>query len=135
MRTLRHPLTLCLTALALVGAPAGAEEQLVDGIAAQVGNRIVLVSEVMRMAGQQEAAMRQAGAPEAEIARMRAAALEELIEARLIEELVRQAELYVSDDEIDQRCGTSIWTNEVWEEGAEWRDTIDALIEDLERRT
>jgi peptidyl-prolyl cis-trans isomerase SurA len=102
MRSLRHPLALCLTALALAGAPAGAEEQLVDGIAAQVGNRIVLVSEVMRMTGPQEAAMRQAGAPEAEIARMRAAALEELIEARLIEELVRQAELYVSDEEIDQ---------------------------------
>ena len=102
MRTLRHPLATCLAALALAGFPSQAEEQLVDGIAAQVGSRIVLISEVMRMAGPQEAAMRQAGVPEAEIARVRAAALEELIEARLIEELVRQAELYVSDEEVDQ---------------------------------
>jgi peptidyl-prolyl cis-trans isomerase SurA len=62
----------------------------------------VLISEVMRMTAPQEAAMRQAGAPEADIERMRASALEELIEARLIEELVRQAELYVSDEEVDQ---------------------------------
>lgn len=102
MRSLRDLPAACLVALVLGGPPAQAEEQLVDGIAAQVGNRIVLVSEVMRMTGPQEAAMRRAGVPEAEITRMRAAALDELIEARLIEELVRQAELYVSDEEVDQ---------------------------------
>jgi peptidyl-prolyl cis-trans isomerase SurA len=102
MRTLRRARATCLTALVLAASAAPAEEQLVDGIAAQVGNRIVLVSEVMRMVGPQEATMRAAGAPEKEIAKLRASALENLIEARLIEELVRQAELYVSDEEVDQ---------------------------------
>lgn len=73
-----------------------------DGIAAQVGSRIVLVSEVLRLVGPQEAAMRAAGAPDSEIARLRASALENLIESRLIEELVKQAELYASDEEVDQ---------------------------------
>jgi hypothetical protein len=112
-------------ALALIGVPAAAEEQLVDGIAAQVGTRIVLVSEVMRMAGPQEAAMRSAGVPETEIARMRAAALEELIEARLIEELVRQAELYVSDDEIDRML-----TDEAASEEAAEAPLVEAVPEE-----
>jgi peptidyl-prolyl cis-trans isomerase SurA len=102
MRTLRHAHAICLTALVLAASPAPAEEELMDGIAAQVGNRIVLVSEVMRVVGPQEAAMRAAGAPESEIAALRARALESLIEARLIEEIVQRAELYVSDEEVDQ---------------------------------
>lgn len=79
-----------------------AEELLVDGIAAQVGNDIVLVSEVMEMVRPTEQRMRAAGAPEIEVAKLRAEGLESLIEWRLIERLVRETELHATDEEIDQ---------------------------------
>lgn len=87
-------------------ASASATEQLIDGIAAQVGSRVVLVSEVIRAVGPQEAAMREAGAPVQEIAKLRAEALEGLIEARLIEGIVAQLELYAKDEEIDATIGS-----------------------------
>jgi peptidyl-prolyl cis-trans isomerase SurA len=94
---------LCALSLAaLLAARAGAEEQLADGIAAQVGNDIVLISEVMQRVGPIEARMRAADAPPVEIAKLRAAGLEKLIEARLIEQTVRRAELYASDEDTDQ---------------------------------
>lgn len=98
-----RPLAPAALLAALLGpaAAAPAREQLVDGIAAQVGTRIVLVSEVLRSIGPQEAAMRDAGAPEREIAKLRAEALERLIEARLIEGVVANLELYAKDEEID----------------------------------
>jgi peptidyl-prolyl cis-trans isomerase SurA len=86
----------------LAATPIAAKQQLVDAIAAQVGTRIVLISEVMRIVGPQEAAMRAAGAPEGEIAKLRADGLERMIESRLIEELVGRLELYASDEEIDR---------------------------------
>ena len=67
-----------LTAVLLCAAGARAAEQLVDGIAAQVGTRIVLISEVLRAAGAPEAAMRKAGASEQDVAKLRAEALERL---------------------------------------------------------
>jgi peptidyl-prolyl cis-trans isomerase SurA len=85
-----------------LAADARADEMLADGIAAQVGDDIVLVSEVMQRVGPIEARMRDADAPAVEIAKLRAAGLEKLIEARLIEQTVRRAELYASDEEIDQ---------------------------------
>jgi peptidyl-prolyl cis-trans isomerase SurA len=93
------PVLLGLLALA---PAANAEEMLVDGIAAQVGNDIVLVSEVMEMVGPGEQRMRAAGAPETEIAKLRAAGLEEMIEWRMIERIVRETELYATDAEVDQ---------------------------------
>ena len=81
---------------------ARAEELLVDGIAAQVGNDIVLVSEVMQHVGPVEARMREGDAPAIEIAKLRAAGLERLIEARLIEQIVRRTDLYASTEEIDR---------------------------------
>lgn len=83
-------------------APASASEALVDGIAAQVGTRIVLISEVMRNTAPQEAMMREQGAPESEIAKLRAEALDRLIEARLMESVVQRLELYAKDEEIDR---------------------------------
>jgi peptidyl-prolyl cis-trans isomerase SurA len=91
-----------LVPLLALGPPAAAEELLVDGIAAQVGGDIVLVSEVMEMVGRTEQRMRAAGAPESEIAKLRAEGLETLIEERLIEKIVRDTELYASDEEIDK---------------------------------
>jgi hypothetical protein len=58
-----------------------ADEILSDGIAAQVGNDIVLISEVMQHVGSLEARMRKADMPDIEIAKLRAAGLEKLIEA------------------------------------------------------
>jgi hypothetical protein len=61
-------LPVALLALGVAGVlpagPAAAAERLVEGIAAQVGGEIILVSEVMEMAGPVEERMRAAGAPE-----------------------------------------------------------------------
>lgn len=97
----RSLLVLAAVSAALVPGPAPGAEQLVDGIAAQVGTRVVLISEVMRTIAPQEAMMREGGAPEQQIAKLRAEALEGLIEARLIEGIVAQLELYAKDEEID----------------------------------
>jgi len=78
-----------------------ADEMIADGIAAQVGNDIVLVSEVMQRVAPLEAKLREANAPPVEIAKLRAAGLERLIESRLIDQIVVRGELYATDDEID----------------------------------
>lgn len=85
----------------LASPAALAQEAIVDGIAAQVGTRIVLVSEVMRSLGPQEAELRKLGATDLDIARIRAESLERLIEARLIEEVVERLELYARDADVD----------------------------------
>lgn len=94
---------LCALACAvLAGAPAAATEQLADGIAAQVGSDVVLVSEVMRVSRSAEAQMKAAGAPESEIAKLRANALDQLIEGRLLAKVVKQADLHASDADVDE---------------------------------
>ena len=92
---------VALGAVLACAAGARAAEQLVDGIAAQVGTRIVLLSEVLRAASAPEAAMRKAGASEQDVAKLRAEALERLIEARLVESVVARLEVTVSEEEID----------------------------------
>ena len=77
-----------------------AQEELVDAIAAQVGDKIVLLSDVAQVIGGQEAAMREMGAPESEIAKLRADGLERVIENRLIESVVERAELFATDEEV-----------------------------------
>ena len=89
---------------AVLGLPLGgarAEEVLVDGIAAQVGAEIVLLSEVHELARPIEERMRAAGAPEAEIRNMHSDALERLIESKLIETVVSRLELEATEGEID----------------------------------
>ena len=80
---------------------AGAEEILVDGIAAQVGDQLVLASEIEEIARPVIERMRTAGVPENQILQMRKDALERLIEARLIDLVVRQLEFLASTTEID----------------------------------
>jgi peptidyl-prolyl cis-trans isomerase SurA len=92
--------------LALAAAPAAAEEPMLDGIAAQVGSEIVLVSEVRNLIGPMEGRMREAGAPEQELAALRADALERLIERALIRQVVRRAELEATDPEVDTAIAT-----------------------------
>jgi peptidyl-prolyl cis-trans isomerase SurA len=81
-------------------ARSAGSEAVIDGIAAQVDGRIVLVSEVMRTVRPQEEAMRRAGAPEAEIAKLRADGLERLIESRLVEKIVEESNEKATDDEV-----------------------------------
>jgi peptidyl-prolyl cis-trans isomerase SurA len=80
---------------------SGAAEKLVEGIAAQVGNEIVLVSEVLELSAPVEERMRKAGAPSSEIARIRKDALERLIETRLLSSVVERLELTAEREEID----------------------------------
>ena len=75
-------------------------EIVVDGIAAQVGSEVVLLSEVRRLAAPFEQQMRAAGLPETEILVMRADALERLIETKLVEEVVRRMQLSATESEV-----------------------------------
>lgn len=77
-------------------------ERKVEGIAAQVGNDIVLISEVMELAGPVEERMRQAGAPESEIILVRKDALERLIENRLLSSVVQRLELGADREEVNE---------------------------------
>ena len=90
---------LALTALASAGAAA---EEIIDGVAAQVGNEIVLVSEVTQYTDPVEKQIREAGASDQDVQRMRSEVLERLIERRLIDQVVKKAELEATDAEIDQ---------------------------------
>ncbi len=90
------------TGALLVASSVSSDEILVDGIAAQVGGDVVLFSEVLAMVTEGERQMRAAGAPETQIAALRAQGLERLIEDRLIRNEVKRMELYASDNEIDE---------------------------------
>lgn len=99
-------LSLSLATMLLRPTPLHADELLVDGIAAQVGTDIVLVSEVMELVAPQERAMRSQSAPPQVIARARADALETVIEWRLIEQVVQRTELFATDAEVDTTIET-----------------------------
>ena len=91
-------------ALGLLGAPvspARADAALIDGIAAQVGTEIVLISEVQELAKPIEDRMRAQGASEDDVRNMYRDALERLIESKLIEGVVKRLELEATDQEID----------------------------------
>ena len=139
-RTLAIPLILAL----LIGVgPATSEEVLVDGIAAQVGPDIVLISEVMQLAAGQERAMRAQGATQSDIALVRSDALEAVIESRLIERVVRDAELQATDAEIDATIEAIAQENQlsiremqrsVASQQMEWAEYRKQIQRELERR-
>lgn len=115
---------LAALALTLVAAPAArAAEELLDGIAAQVGSDVVLVSEVTRVTGPMEDQMRQAGATDRDINMVRVDMLERLIERRLVEQVVRRMELEAGDAEVDQAVAAIAADNGI---------TLDQLRESLE---
>ncbi len=96
---------LC-SALALAvmsGLPecASAERQLVDGIVAQVGTKVVLFSEVLQLTAPSEQKMLESGAPPEEILRFRADVLERLIDRRLIENVIELSNMEATDIEVD----------------------------------
>jgi peptidyl-prolyl cis-trans isomerase SurA len=86
----------------LLAAPGRSDEVVVDGIAAQVGSDIVLISEVLQIVAPSERRMRAEGAPAIEIAKLRAEGLETMIEWRLTEKVVRETELFATDAEVDE---------------------------------
>jgi peptidyl-prolyl cis-trans isomerase SurA len=92
---------LALGAAVSTASDGRAEEQLVDGIAAQVGPDVVLVSEVNELANQVETRARAAGASDDDIVKMKADILDRLIERRLLEQMVKRAELQATDAEVD----------------------------------
>lgn len=104
-RSLRHAAARwgALLLALLFGTPSTsrAAEQLVEGIAAQVGNEIVLASEVMEISRGIEERMRAAGAPPTEILKMRRDALERLIDNKLLSSVVERLELSADREEVD----------------------------------
>lgn len=93
---------IAVATLSQTSREARAEEEFVDGIVAQVGSQIVLASEVLKMTAPMEAQIEQQGGTAADIQRLRAEGLERMIEWRLVEQVVRRAELYADDAEIDR---------------------------------
>lgn len=78
--------------------PAG---ELIDGIAAQVGTEVVLVSEVDRVAVPIEAKIRAKGGGDADIQMLRSDILDKLIERKLILIVAKRAEVEATDFDID----------------------------------
>ena len=99
----RPVLLLFFCAAFAVGAAgvARSAEKLLDGIAAQVGSEIVLLSEVRAISRPVEEQMRKAGTSESEILAMQRDALERLIESKLIKNVVHRLELEASDSDVD----------------------------------
>jgi len=88
--------------LLLALAPAAGARELADGIAAQVGGDIVLISEVETMIRPYESRMREQGATDADLQVMRGEVLERLIEQKLVTIMVKRLELSASEAEIDE---------------------------------
>lgn len=95
---------LLLIALASA-APASRASELIDGIAAQVGAEIVLVSEVLLAAAPAEARIREEGGSEKDIAMLHLEILEHMIERALVRQVVKRAELSASDRDVDAAIG------------------------------
>lgn len=79
-------------------APSG---EIIDGIAAQVGTDVVLVSEVDRVAKPIEVKVREQGGTDQDVAMLRSDILDKLIERKLIQIVARRAEIEATEFEID----------------------------------
>ncbi len=98
--------------------------EVIDGIAAQVGSEIVLVSEVLQAAAPAEARIREEGGGEKDVAVLHLEILERMIERALIRQMVKRAELDASDAEVDQAVADIAHENQLTLE--ELRATVDA---------
>ncbi len=100
----RGPAHAALAVLICVGifTSAPAAEELLDGVAAQVGSEIVLVSEVDSLTRGVVERMRAADVPDEEILGVRKDALERLIEQKLVDEVVDQLELGATPEDVDR---------------------------------
>jgi len=93
--------SLCLALCLLLPAPSVAGEELVDGIAAQVGTDIVLISEVNHSAEPMLERLKGRKVSEEDVARLRAEILDRMIERALVRQVVRRSELTASDAEVE----------------------------------
>jgi peptidyl-prolyl cis-trans isomerase SurA len=110
----------------LLAGPAPAqseEEQMIEGIAAQVGGEIILASEVYELSAPVEERMRDAGLPESEIARVRNEALDRLIEGELLSSVVERLELSADREEVDTAISAIAQENGI---------TLDQLLASIE---
>lgn len=82
-------------------APAAPAGEVIDGIAAQVGTEVVLVSEVDRLSKPIEEKVRAKGGTDRDIRYVRSDILDKLIERKLILLVAKRAEVETSDFEID----------------------------------
>ncbi len=89
------------TGAAAAASPAELSGTLVDGIAAQVGTEVVLVSDVDRIANPIEAKIREQGAGDADVVLLRSDVLDKLIERKMIGLLAKRVEIEATDFEID----------------------------------
>lgn len=108
----------------LIAGPARTAEEMVDGIVAQVGEEVVLFSEVLDATGDVEKRMRADGASESDIAKLRAAGLERMIEQKMIANEVDRMELYASDREVDEAI--ELKAQEIGITVAELEDSVEA---------
>ncbi|RIL04978.1 MAG: hypothetical protein DCC71_12055 [Proteobacteria bacterium] len=83
------------------GDAAEPSGQVIDGIAAQVGTEVVLISEVNRLAAPIEDKVRKAGGTDADMAMLRSDILDKLIERKLIQLLAKRLEIEATDFEVD----------------------------------
>lgn len=93
---------LAVLLLAALAGSAARGEQLVDGIAAQVGSNVVLMSEVREAAAPTEARARAQGATDDDIRQLYFEVLEQMIERALIRQVVQRAEIGATDAEVDE---------------------------------
>ncbi|MCC6640929.1 MAG: SurA N-terminal domain-containing protein [Deltaproteobacteria bacterium] len=108
---MRRPLLLATLALVLPGLTGATD--VVDGIAAQVGSEIVLVSDVTQYTDPVEKQIREAGASDDDVQRMKGEVLERLIERKLIDQVVKKAELEATEAEIDQTIAAIAKENQI----------------------
>ncbi len=79
----------------------GVAERMIESVAAQVGNEIILASEVLELTAPIEERMRHAGVSPSEVAAVRQEALDRLIEAQLLSSVVERLELSADRQEVD----------------------------------
>jgi peptidyl-prolyl cis-trans isomerase SurA len=105
-------------ATAPAAAPSGADAgELVDGIAAQVGTEVVLVSEVDRVAAPIAAKVRAKGGTDADVQMLRSDILDKLIERKLILLVAKRAEVDASEFDIDDAINNIARENKLDIEG------------------
>jgi peptidyl-prolyl cis-trans isomerase SurA len=118
-----RPLAAALLLAAVLGGAARAEV-LVDGIAAQVGAQVVLISEVREAAAATEARARAQGAADEDIRQLYFEVLEQMIERALIRQVVQRAEIGASDAEVDEAIASIAKENKLTPERL--RESVEA---------
>jgi len=98
-------------------APAAPEGEIVDGIAAQVGTEVVLISEVDAVSRPIEEKVRAKGGTDADVRMLRNDVLDKLIERKLIKLLAKRAEIEANDFEIDDAINSIAIENKMDVEG------------------